>query len=111
MNIIEVQKQICAKFGAEYFPLDENLKMGVSESIKQDILPIHGMRFKQENGTCGWYIWAGEYSEDLDFFKPLHISHIDDWNPLVKKYLGLPPGWRFLITPTYEDVWFDDTLV
>jgi hypothetical protein len=26
-------------------------------------------------------------------------------------YLALPPGWRFLIAPDYEDVWFDESLL
>jgi hypothetical protein len=25
--------------------------------------------------------------------------------------LGLGPGWRFLLTRTYEDVWFDPSLL
>ena len=28
----------------------------------------------------------------------------------IKKYLGLAPGWRFLIAGDYEDVWFDERL-
>lgn len=31
--------------------------------------------------------------------------------PEIKKYLGLPPGWRFLIAPGYEDIWFDEALL
>ena len=26
-------------------------------------------------------------------------------------YLGLAPGWRFLIAPGYEDVWYDEKLL
>jgi hypothetical protein len=29
----------------------------------------------------------------------------------LTKYLGLAPGWRFLIAPGYEDVWFDEILL
>jgi len=36
-----------------------------------------------------------EFSHDPDFFMPLHVAHINDWNPNIKKYLGLAPGWRF----------------
>ncbi|MFV1457974.1 DUF4262 domain-containing protein, partial [Bacillus mycoides] len=45
-----------------------------------------------------------------DFFLPLHVQHIDEWAPEIKKYLGLPPGWRFLIAGDYEDVWYDPNL-
>ena len=50
-------------------------------------------------------------SHALDFFVPLHIEHLKDWCPSVLKYLGLPAGWRFLIAPEYEDVWFDSGLL
>ena len=54
------------------------------------------------------YIWAGEHmSTEDDFFKPLHVDHLGEWGPQVLKYLGLSPGWRFLIAGEYEDVWFD----
>jgi hypothetical protein len=46
-----------------------------------------------------------------DFFLPLHASHIGEWCPLVEKFLGLPPGFRFLVTPDYADVWFDEALL
>jgi hypothetical protein len=29
----------------------------------------------------------------------------------VFPYLALPPGWRFLLAPGYEDVWYDPTLL
>ncbi|QXI31593.1 hypothetical protein HU752_022615 [Pseudomonas vanderleydeniana] len=70
------------------------------------------MRIRPEAGTCGWYIWAGEeLSEADDFFVPLHVAHLDDWEPLLLPYLGLAPGFRFLITEDYEDVWFDPRLL
>jgi hypothetical protein len=40
-----------------------------------------------------------------------HFKHIDEWAPNIKKYLGLPPGWRFLIAGDYEDVWFDPDII
>ena len=42
---------------------------------------------------------------------PIHTLHLYEWKPEIIKYLGLPPGWRFLIAPGYEDVWFDPNLV
>lgn len=50
-------------------------------------------------------------SEEADFFLPLHVEHVGQWCPEVEPYLALPPGWRFLIAPGYEDVWFDPTLL
>ena len=50
-------------------------------------------------------------SLQTDFFKPLHVAHLDDWCLQIIKYLGLPPGWRFLIAGDYEDVWFDKSFL
>ncbi len=69
------------------------------------------MRINPENGTCGWYIWCGEeLSEDPDFYKPLHVSHINKYLPEIEKYLALPSKYRFLVAGDYEDVWQDPLL-
>lgn len=85
--------------------------MGISRNVKDGKVHLNGMRVRPENGTCGWYIWAGEeFSSDGDFFVPLHASHLEVWAPLAIRFLGLPPGWRFLVTNDYEDVWEDKQL-
>ena len=108
----ELQRETCRKFGAEYCPAPLEFKIGIAENVRDGLLPINGLRHPPEGNTTGWYIWAGEELSDApDFFKPLHVEHLDEWCPLVKKYLGLAPGWRFLIAGEYEDVWFDATLL
>jgi len=110
-NLVDTQKEICSRFGASYFGCDLALKVGISRNVKDGVRPLNGLRIKPEAGTCGWYIWAGEtFSEDPDFFSPLHAVHLAEWAPLVVPYLGLPPGWRFLVTEAYEDVWEDPNL-
>ncbi|MBU2566273.1 hypothetical protein KKG46_01795 [Patescibacteria group bacterium] len=107
----EEQKTICNKYKAEYLETPANFKIGISENIKNG-LPIHGLRHQQSGDTAGWYIWSGEYSDDPNFFKPLHVQHLKEWCPQVIKYLGLAPGWRFLIDDKgHEDVWFDEKLL
>ena len=69
------------------------------------------VHFSLTTYTTVWYIWAGEYSSESDFFVPLHVDHLIDWCPIVIKYLALAPGWRFLLTDDYEDVWLDDSLL
>ena len=62
--------------------------------------------------TSGWYIWCGEeYSKASDFFSPTHAKHIYKEYPTLTKYLGLPPGYRFLIAGDYVDVWYDASLL
>lgn len=66
-----------------------------------------------ENNRTGWFIWAGkELSKDPDFFQSIHVEHLADRCPIVLPYLGLAPGWRFLVTADgYEDVWNDAVLL
>lgn len=114
MGIIKKEQlQICNKYSVEYVASPEHLILGVSINIKSGIMPINGLRHPPEKGTTGWYIWAGEvFSEDPDFFVPLHVKHLKDWCPKVLKFLGLPTGYRFLIGENnYEDVWEDLSLL
>jgi hypothetical protein len=106
------QQLICIKYNAKYLEANTDSKIGISDNIKDGILPINGLRISPEGDTTGWYIWAGEeLSKADDFFKPLHLSHLKYYLPEVEKYLGLPPGWRFLIAGDYIDVWFDKDLI
>ncbi len=90
--------------------MTDNLKVGISQNVKEGVLPINGVRTRTEGDTTGWYIWAGEWSDDPDFFVPLHVEHLVRWCPAVIPFLMLPVGWRFLIAPDYEDVWFDSEI-
>jgi hypothetical protein len=110
--IVHEQNVICIKYNMPFVSSPFELKIGIARNIKDGIMPINGLRHPLEGDTTGWYIWAGEeFSEDPDFFVPLHIEHLEQWAPLVLKYLGLPPGTRFLITNDYEDVWEDKSLL
>lgn len=111
-EIVQKQKNICLKWQADFCESSLDLKVGISENVKCGVLPINGLRLYPEGDTTGWYIWAGEeLSEDKDFFKPLHLQHLESWANDLYKYLGLPPGWRFLIANGYEDIWFDEELL
>ncbi len=91
---------------------ERNSKLGIAISTIGRV-PINGLRHPPENGTNGWYIWCGEeLIDEDDFFSPLHVEHIDEYLPIVEKYLALPPGYRFLLDENgYEDLWFDANLL
>lgn len=92
-------------------PAPGDQKVGIALNARSGLLPINGVRHAPVAGTSGWYIWAGEeLSKEDDFFVPLHVCHLDEWCPAVLPYLELPPGWRFLIAPGNEDIWFDPDL-
>lgn len=104
--------RIAAKYGSELMVPSPAEKVGAAANVRDGIWPVNGLRHPPAGTTCGWYLWAGEeFSEDPDFFVPLHVTHLPDWCPAAMPYLGLAPGWRFLIAPGYEDVWFDPSLL
>ena len=111
INEIE-QKRICRTWSADFVPVLDSEKLGIAQNVRGGRQPINGLRHPPSNDSSGWYIWAGEeLSEAEDFFVPLHIGHLDEWRPGISKYLGLAPGWRFLVAGGYEDVWFDPSLL
>jgi hypothetical protein len=111
MSAREKQQGVCVRFGAEFEPPGAMEKLGIALQTL-NLLPLNGLRISPENGTCGWYIWGGEeQSEAADFFQPLHVHHLEERCPDGIPYLGLPPGFRFLIAPDYEDVWQDEALL
>ncbi len=111
-DLNETQRVLASRFGTTAIPLDSGAKVGIARNVLEGLQPLNALRHAPEGDTSGWYIWAGEELSDApDFFVPLHISHLADWCPQILPYLGLPPGWRVLLAPGYEDVWFDGDLL
>ena len=107
------QKRVCELYGAEFVASPRHIKVGISRDLARGKYPINGLRHRPEGDTSGWYIYVGEEDvpQDPNFFVPLHVEHLGQRCPEVIPYLGLPPGWRFLIADGYEDVWFDGSLL
>ena len=106
---IEPQKKICEKYNSLWKPINKKFKIGISDNWNEN--PINGLRHSQQEGTTGWFIWSGEYSENDDFFKPICAEHLLQIRPEIIKYLGLEIGFRFLVdNKGYEDVWKDENI-
>jgi|SRR5580700_3669818 hypothetical protein len=107
----EIQREFCRKQAAQYAAAPGNTKIGFALSTK-GLVPINGLRHPPKGETNGWYIWCGEeFSDESDFFDPLHARHVYEEYPDLVKLLGLPPGYRFLLASDYLDVWFDASLL
>lgn len=106
--MIEDQNQkICREYGSGFVPASEQDIIGYS-SINEGVWPLNGLRNQNSTGYSGWYIWWGDnLSEKSDFFKPIHLSHVQVIGVNFRPYLSLEPGWRWLLAPDYVDVWFD----
>ena len=114
MNLVttRAQQALCARHDAPFLAVELGRKVGAAANLSTGLRPLNGLRHPPVGDTTGWYLWAGEeLSQADDFFQPLCVEHLETLCPQVLPYLGLPPGWRFLIADGYEDVWFDATLL
>jgi hypothetical protein len=107
----KVQRRLCHRIGCDPQYVDGSATLGVAPALFGSDWPIMGIRHRPLGGVCGWYVWTGEFSPDPDFFQPSTAERVWDARPEVAGYLGLPPGWGFVIAPGYEDVWQDATLL
>ena len=110
---IAEQKSFCEKHNCDWTFADPQLRIGLADSVLTDLQPINGLRHPITPNATGWYVWSGEeFSDADDFFKPYCVKHLIERRPEILKYLGLPPGHRFLIdNKGYEDVWMDENLL
>jgi hypothetical protein len=111
-TVIEDQMETCKTHGVAWVEAPAELKVGFARNVREGLQPISGLRHPPAGDTTGWYIWAGEaFSENPDFFEPVHVAHLSELCPSILRLLGLPPGWRFLSHGDYLDVWEDETLL
>jgi hypothetical protein len=103
------QAAICERFNSIADTPLSTERVGIALHTLQ-LDPLHAMRIPRDGVVCGWYIWGGDFSEDPDFFQSLCVHHLDEYVGTLLPYLALPAGWRVLLAPGYEDVWFDSAL-
>jgi hypothetical protein len=103
------QRQLCGEHGVAFDPPDASSHVGIALHTLH-LKPLHGMRIMPRGGVCGWYLWGGDLSEGANFFQPLCIEHLRERCPPALRFLGLPPGWRFLTNGEHSDVWYDEAL-
>jgi hypothetical protein len=107
----EEQRRTCASLGSDFIASLPDSVCGVGRGFDSSQHPIHGLRHPPAAQSCGWYLWTGEYRDDDNFFEPMHVTHLIETCPPVLCYLGLAPGWRFLLAPDHTDIWCDQSLL
>jgi hypothetical protein len=110
-DLEEQQRSYCKQLNAQCVIPDPNSRVGFAIET-QGRLPINGLRHPPEGNMNGWYLWGGEeLPSGDDAFSPVHPHHLIQLRPEVIKFLGLPPGYRFLVAGDTVDVWFDPSLL
>ena len=105
------QSAICAGHGSKIVIPYPNTKIGIALATL-DKAPLNALRHPPVANSSGWYIWGGEeFSDAPDFFQSLHVEHVAEYCPEIMPYLALSPGWRVLLAPGQEDVWYDENLI
>jgi hypothetical protein len=110
-QIEQAQEAVCRQYDVVFVRTPPDEKIAFATSTKGPA-PINGLRHPRTEGTSGWFIWCGQsFSDSRDFFQPQHALHLYEQHPEVAHLLGLPPGWRFLLSGDYLDIWYDGTLL
>jgi len=104
------QESVCVRYESAFVPPHDEDKLGVALATLGHP-PLNALRHRPENGTCGWYIWGGDFSQDPEFFQSLHVRHIVDYAPNLVPFLALAPGSRVLLAPGQLEVWHDPSLL
>lgn len=111
MPSADAQRNVCDRVGSAFDPVHLSDKVGIALDTLH-LRPLNALRHPPETGTTGWFIWGGEtLSASADFFQPLHAHHVMECAPQLHTFLALAPGWRVLLAPELEDVWFDADLL
>ena len=102
-----VQRALCQEHGSAFVATPAAAKVGIALATAGRT-PLCGLRSLPTADTSGWYLWGGSSSTAPDFFQPMHAGHLRQHLPQAEKYLGLAPGYGFIIDAAgYEDVWYD----
>jgi hypothetical protein len=114
MIALPAQLQVCRRFAVEPTPPVPGATLGIDRSGSRGRLPLNALRHPPRGAGTGWFVWWGEdgIAQDRDdFFAVHHVEHVAEHAPALVPYLALPPGWRVLLAPDYEDVWYDGQLL
>lgn len=110
-SIIDMQREVCKRFGATHYASDENNTVYFAGET-QGLLPVHGERVRGGENQSGWYVWCGGNRFDRDdFFQEMSVFEFAGRVPLAYSFLGLPPGFKFLVAGGHQRAWLEEGLL
>jgi hypothetical protein len=102
------QLEICRKYNTYWYPSPSHCISGLLSKDSSNS-SFTAIRHLPQSGASGWFLWNDIFVPDQ--FVPVEISHLEDLDDRIIKYLGLPPGYTFSISEGSETVSFDKALL
>ncbi|WP_374018011.1 hypothetical protein ABU162_28710 [Paenibacillus thiaminolyticus] len=106
-KVIKEQVELCNKFDVspDFPQFSQNIV--ISKGV-YDGLGINAVRYSSPEHMTGWWLTTDLYDDNVDSLMNVHYFHVAFNRPDILKYLALPYGFRFYITDSEEDIWFDE---
>lgn len=101
------QHLICNRHKGEFKPPRPDKLTVISPGVLEG-LPVEGVRYPSPDHMSGWWLTTGQYDGNIQHLKNQHTYHVTAARPELAKYLALPEGFRFRVSPEGDDVWFDE---
>lgn len=109
IRIWNAQSAICGAQEVELCPTRFGDMVAFSPGVLDSDQPLEGIRYDTAGVMSGWWIFTSDYDGTLDEFssmRPKHVFELLRARPGVAKFLGLPRGYAFRMSP-HERVWFE----
>lgn len=110
----EIRRQIqtCERLEADFVVASADALIAFCEPFDAECGVVHGLRSVAAGRQTGWHVWTGDAdADDIGFFNVLHVRDFVSLCPAVGPFLGLAPGWRFIVDGGGPRAWFDPSLL
>ena len=109
-SIVDEQRRVCEQYKATFVPRLPVLKVGICARREGRNSADSWI----EDGSRPWHdglVHLAQATSQAE--RVFHRCTLNTCQSgvLRRQFLGLPPGWRFLIADGFEDVWYDAKLL
>ena len=106
-KVINEQTQMCNELNANPIFPQFSQNIVISKGVYEGE-GIEAVRYSSPEHMTGWWLTTDSYDDNMDSLMNVHYFHVAFSRPDLLKYLALPYGYRFYVTDSEEDIWFDE---
>ncbi|NOU68792.1 hypothetical protein GC096_32740 [Paenibacillus sp. LMG 31461] len=92
-----------------WYPLFSQ-KIAISQGVYEGGYAVNAVRYPSEEYMTSWYLTTDLYDGNVQSLMVVHYYHVAFNRPDLLKYLALPFGFRFYVSATEIEVWYDDNV-